>query len=539
MKKRNIIVATLCLCMLLAACGNKSPNADNKKDNNTANQATVTSTAVSDPASSIIAERKAKAKETGEYKKVVFSFFDWTGVPKGLQRVNKLISDYTKDKLGLDVELTVMDSASYAQNVRLMLSSGEQIDLFNSCLMGYTASVNSGFCYNLEKDNLVQTYGKDILSTVNPDYIKACRINNILYGLPQMRDMAMSPFAVCIGQEYLDGIGYDYNSMYKDPKDKNSIRTNLDTINDIFAKLHAKYPDKKIYAAATNITSQASQVDFVGGDTFGVLLDPAKSLKVSDFFKSDSYSKICKMVYGWNKSGYISKDALTDDTSASARIKAGSAMAMIAQGKPGYKTQISGECGRPMVVFQLQDDILKSNGVTGILWHISQTSPDPVAAMQVFNAFYSDPYLSNLIIWGQEGKDYVQTSDGHATFPKGMDANSSEYYHTMNWLMPNQFLAHVWEGNSLDLWDKTVKFNDNALKSKALGFTFDNSKYAAEFTALTNVYNAYGKMLECGFTNPDQMIPQMEDKLKKAGLDTYIAAKQKALDNWAKANGIN
>lgn len=43
------------------------------------------------------------------------------------------------------------------------------------------------------------------------------------------------------------------------------------------------------------------------------------------------------------------------------------------------------------------------------------------------------------------------------------------------------------EGDPLDLWERMEKFNDNAVKSKALGFTFDNSDYSSEYTALTNV----------------------------------------------------
>lgn len=547
--KKRLLALLICTCMLFTACGKSTNDSSKDASNDTTatkdDQTTVDSgdssddqPAAEDPVAKLIADRKAEAAKTGKYQKVVMAFFAWTGAPAGLDRINKLISARTEETLGLDVELMVMDFASYAQNVRLMISSGEQLDLFNSCSIGYTTAVNDGFCYDLETDGLIQTYGSDIFKYLDESFVNACRINGTLYGITGMRDLAMSPFSIVVGEEYLDGIGFDYDSMYKDPNDKDYINTDLATIEDIFARLHEKYPDKTVFASSPNLIGQGTKVDNVGGDTFGVLLDPANSLKVEDLFTSDIFKQMSSMAYKWNQMGYISKDALTDDTSISARIKAGNAMAMLTQSKPGYKVQISSECGRPMVVFHLAEDILKSSAVTGILWHINEQSEDPVAAMQVFNALYSDEYLSNLIVWGEENKDYVVTDDGHITFPEGVDANTSEYFHTVNWLLPNQYIAHVWVGNSLDLGEQTTAFNNNAPKSKALGFMFDNSKYAAELTALTNVWKEYEKQFLCGFVDPEKTIPELEDRLKSAGLDEYIAAKQKQLDEWAAANGV-
>ena len=491
-----------------------------------------------DAAAQAIADRKAEAEESGEYEKVVFAFYNWTGRPAGTDRIQEKINERIRDTLGLEVELLVMDSAAYTQNARLMLSSGEQIDIWNSCPLGYTACVNDGYCLDLEEDDLIQTYGQGILDTLNADYVQACRVSGTLYGLPQMRDMAMGAGAYCIGQEYLDGIGFDYTSMYEDPENPDIIYTDYETLDNIFAQLHEKYPDKYVFAISDNMIGQGTIVDSVGGDYFGVLLDPANSLQVENLFTSDIFKETCQRVYEWNQKGYISQDAVTNDTALSAQVKSGSYMSMMAQAKPGYSTQISGECGRPMVVFQVEPDIMKSSAVTGILWHLNQGCEDPIAAMQLLNAFYTDPELSNLIIWGEEGTDYIVTEDGHITFPEGVNADNSEWYHTMNWLLPNQYIAHIWEGDPLDLWEKMEDFNNNAVKSKALGFTFDNSDYAAEYTALKNVYDEYIKQIMFGFVEPESGIAEMEEKLESAGLNEYIEAKQAAIDEWAKENNV-
>lgn len=479
-----------------------------------------------------IAKRKAEAKKTGKYPKVVMCFMNWAGAPKGIARINKTISAYTEEKLGLDVELEILDAASYSQGMTLMLSSGEQADIFNALSVGYTPSVNKGFCLDLEGNDLIQTYGKGILDTMGKTLTDACRIGGKLYGLPQQRDMALGVFGIAVGKEYLDGIGYDYNSMYTADSSE-IIYTGMDTIASIFAKLHAKYPDKYVFAPQEATLGQGLVYDGIGGDNYGVLLDPEHSLEVGDLWSSKMFRDYCALMYSWNQKGYISKDALTDDTAATLQVKAGSAMSYATATKPGIKQQESNLCGRPVIIFQTGPDFMKSSSPSSMPWCINSTTADPVAAMQFLNAAYTDPVLSNLLCWGEEGKEYRKTADGHITFYDGINAQNSGYYNNVNWELPNQFIAYVWEGDDLDIWERMAKFNNNAEVSKAMGFAFDNTNVANEYTALTNVYKEYAFQLMYGFTNPDTGIPVMVAKMKAAGLEKYIDAKKKALAAWA------
>ncbi|HHV11344.1 MAG TPA: ABC transporter substrate-binding protein [Clostridiales bacterium] len=537
MKKFLAVLLSLVVMVSLVGCKSGTGSNDTGNTGNTGNTGGDTSSTVTegaaDPVEQVIAERKA----SGKYPTVVMAFMNWAGSPAGLQRIQGAISKYTEEKLGITVELEIMDYASYSQEMTLMLSSGEQVDIFNAIVLGYTSSINKGYTLDMEQDDLIQTYGKGILDTMSQDYVKACRVGGVLYGLPQQRDMAIGLGGYSVGAEYLDGIGFDYKSMYKDGEE--IIYTDINTINDIFAKLHEKYPNLYVYAPGEVNFSQHLKFDALGGDNFGVLLDPENGLKVEDLWGSQLLREYCDLMYQWNQAGYISKDALTDDTAVTAQVKAGTAMSYATATKPGIRAQESGLCGRDMVIFQVGDDFLKSSAVTAMPWCINAGTEDPVAAMQVLDAFYTDPVLSNLLCWGEEGKEYAKTDDGHITFADGVDAQNSEYFNNVNWLMPNQFIADIWVGNDLDIWDRMEKFNGESVKSKALGFSFDNSSVATEYTALFNVYNEFGKPLLFGFSNPSTGIPEMVDKLKSSGLEKYMQAKQVALDEWAKVNGIN
>ena len=288
--KKFLAVFICCILVtgMLAGCGKNTSNETSKvSDTQSKEEDAVkeddTSADTLNLAAQAIADRKAEAQKTGEYQKVNLAFFTWTGAPAGLDRINTLMNEYTEDKLGLDVELMVLDIAAYQQNVKLMLSSGEKVDIFSTCTLGYTNCVNNGYCIDMEEDDLLQNYGQGIISAIRPEYVDACRIGGILYGTPGLKDYTISTAAILIGEEYLDAIGYDYAA--EDPDNKGYIKADWELIEELFAKLHAQFPDKYVYSTQDNLLNQGSSVDPVGGDFFGALLDTVNSLKVENVYE--------------------------------------------------------------------------------------------------------------------------------------------------------------------------------------------------------------------------------------------------------------
>ncbi|MBR5897176.1 MAG: extracellular solute-binding protein, partial [Lachnospiraceae bacterium] len=338
------LLASVMVVSCLAGCGKTDDKTETKSS---AVESSVVSTADGEMtlAQKAIADRKAEAEKTGKYKKVVVSFFDWTGAPAGLDRINQKLSAHTEETLGVDVELLIIDSAAYSDDIKLMLSSGEQVDLFSTCGPGYMTCVNNGYTADLEENGLLDNYGAGLKDVVRSDYFDACRVGGKLFGVPPIKDYAIQTAAVCIGTEYLEGAGVDLSKFGKDSL--GYYKCTWEDIDDMFAKMHAAFPDKIVYSTQDNMLSQGSCVDPVGGDYYGSLLDPANSLKVENVYESEIFKTWCERFFRWNQAGYISGDALTDKNGASARIKSGAYMAMMACGKPAYENQISGECGRP------------------------------------------------------------------------------------------------------------------------------------------------------------------------------------------------
>lgn len=464
---------------------------------------------------------------SGETTKLIMSFPTWTGAPADTEQIQEAMNDITREKLGIEVEIQILDIGSYNQSMTLALSGGEQIDILSTMGFAYANAVQQGYLKDLEEDDLFAAYGAGIAEAVGQENIDACRVSGVLYGLPNNRDMAQGRGCAAVVTEYLEGIGYEVD------KGAEIVRISLEELNDIYARLHEKYPDKEVYRPSTGSMSQFSNVDSLGGSVFGVLLDNGKELKVENLFTSDFYMDYCKRMYDYNQKGYISQDAATDTTAGTELVKAGTLMSYTTGGKPGIKAQETNLCGREMTIFQTMDNYISSTSVASFPWAIPITSANPEASMKYLNELYTNPDLANILAWGIEGVHYKVGEDGLADFADGVDASTSGWNHSMGWLMPNQFLTHIWAGNSPELWDEIKEFNETAIVSAASGFTFDNSNVANEVTAVQNVYNEYQASVEYGFVDPETGVAEMNEKMMSAGLQKIIDEKQTQLDAWA------
>ena len=520
MRKIVALFVALMMVISLAACG----KAGNSKDTGVTTDNSQTSGA--DQGS----DSQSGDANGGEITHLVMSFMTFTGAPADTQKVQNAMNAILTEKYGIEVELQISDYASYKQNMTLALSGGEQIDVFNTITTGYNSMVQQGYLVDMEENDLLKNYGAGILDAVGEEYINACRVDGKLYGLPNNRDMAQGRGCAAIATEYLEGIGYAVDNSSE------IIKISIDELNDIYAKLHDKYPNLEVYRPTVGSMSQFSNVDLLGGTAFGVLLNYGKELKVENLFSSDFYKEYCTRMYDYNQKGYISKDAATDTTAVTELVKAGTLMSYTTGGKPGIKQQETNLCGRPMTIFQTLDDYVSSAAVASFPWSISINTVSAEASMKLLNALYTDSDLANILSWGVEGTHYKVLDSGTITYADGVDATTSGWSHNVTWELPNQYITYVWDGNDPALWENIKTFNTNAQKSAASGFTFDTTNVATEMTSVQNVYDEYQKSVEYGFVEPATGIDEMNTKMQKAGLDKIITEKQTQLDAWAVAN---
>ena len=161
------------------------------------------------------------------------------------------------------------------------------------------------------------------------------------------------------------------------------------------------------------------------------------------------------------------------------------------------------------------------------------TAHSPAAPSRCSNELYINPELANICINGIEGKHYelIDEEQGIIAYPEGVDGTTTGY--TSNpWAWPNEMISYVWDGDSPTIWEDTTAWNDSAIVSPAMGFTWDNANVLNEVTAVRNVRGKYANALECGSIDPAEALPAFLEELETAGANTIIEEKQKQLDEY-------
>lgn len=536
MKKRIFaaLAASLLAASALVSCGGSDAGSsapasskETSSETGAAQSAAESSEAGSEAPVDYAAQAIADRTET---EHLVVSWFTWVGATEGISRIAEKMNELTIPALNIEVEMNVTDFASRSQALTLAFSGGEQIDLMYSLGLGLSNAAQNDYLVDLEMadengGSLIETYGQGIIDAMGWDNINTSRIDGVLYGTPTQHDLAQGRNALMIRRSALQAA-----EAYMDLKpdyDTNIWKVNgQEDIVTIIKALHDAEPNVTAYQPSPMANTNWTAIDNLGGNLFGVLLDYGQSTEVVNYFETQEYRDFVDMMVELNRYGCISPDALTDTTSDQAAFQAGTINSFFTSGKPDIVPVNDPD----LIVAQGGPDVTTSTQIGGFCWTIGYTTVDPVAAMQYLNFMYESPEWNNLFMWGEEGIDYTLNDEGLV-----VKNDDSDFGHAMQWLCPAEFIAYVQEGNPADLWEQYRNFNEGAIVSKASGFTFNMTNVATQFTAVTNVYNQYQKAIEFGFSDPDTTIAEMNEAMKKAGLQDIIDEKQAQLDAWLAA----
>jgi putative aldouronate transport system substrate-binding protein len=455
-----------------------------------------------------------------------FAFLTFNRVSEALDSVESAIDEITVPKINVKVKLHPYFIADYAQQINLALQSGEDLDVFHT-LGDLPQSVSQGKVMDIT--DMVDEYAPEAKEIVG-DFIKASMIDGRLYGIPTYKGAALAPNLV-YRADILAEVGIDPATI-----------TSVNDLTDVFAKVKEAHPEMVPLtpdtAGSLGLIRSLYGIDFLGDDPFrinsvGALI--GDSMTVVDFFETDEFTNTVALARSWYTQDYVLKDAATTTSNCLEQLTGGKAFACIASysGHEAY-VQISAQTGRDIKMVRLGQPYLTTSAVNALTWSVASTSKHPEEALKFMNLIFSDKDVINLIIYGIEGRDYVQVDADHVRYPDGEDANTVPYTAQLSCgIVGNQFIQYQMEGTDMEdlkLWDYE---NKNSAYSPAFGFTFDNSSVTNEVSAVQNVINEYLPGLSTGSVDPDTELPKFIDKLKTAGMDKIIAAKQEQLDAWA------
>ena len=438
-------------------------------------------------------------------------------------RIEKKINEIMKKDINMQIDIEPISWGAYSETMKLILSGGEKMDIVPVLVEQANSMVNAKQV--IDMSDYIDKYGDNIKELLG-DTAKAANINNYVYGVTTGREWFCQS-SVIMRQDILDECGIDPSSV-----------TSYQDLTDVFATVKEKYPDM-IMMASNNSTTPDVKYEMYDTltDGFGVLMDHGQDTTVVDYYETDEYKEFVETIYDWQQKGYLSKDAATTTEGVENQVKAGAAFCYLAPNKPGYDTRAELLCGTKMAIAPISEAWAGTAQISFLTYGISSSCTDKDKAMQCLDYMYGNADILNLLNWGEEGVDYEvkDAENGIIGYPEGKD-DTNTYHLAEGWQLFDQFKMYIWEGDDPDIWEQTKAENENALKSKAFGFTYDSTGVANELAALSNVKAQYAPALGSGTVDPAETLPKFIEELKKAGIDKVIETKQEQLDKWLAEN---
>ncbi len=471
------------------------------------------------------AEATDEVLKDGEMTELLMVWPGGNASPTDMQEVQDAFNEEIQKYVDAEVTFQIIEWGSFEDQLNLMLSGGEKLDLFLTAT-NIQERGKRGQLYNIA--DIAETYAPDAYATME-DYIKACYFNGELYGFPGFRDMAEQAGLMC-RTDILEETGYKAED----------IKT-MDDVDALLAKVKELYPDMYDLVPSASggclLYYTRGMFDIItSGVGVRVTDEPSDTVEIINTYATDEYMEMAERAYDWNQKGYFLPDATTNTITRQDLLKAGNTFGYIGTYHPGIVTQEAINSGREITAIPFAETCIDTDGVNCAQWLIPAQCENPAKALAVLNQLYSNPAVQNLFRYGIEGKDYEvkDAEKGIAGFPDGVDSSSVGWSNEM-WLSGNASVGYAWETDPEDVFTKYAEFNDTARKSPLYGFVYDSSNVRNEITGISNVESKYKAIIENGDADPETTVAAFNEELKAAGIDTIIEDMQAQVDEWLAA----
>ncbi len=429
------------------------------------------------------------------------------------QELNKI----TGTKLGVTVDLMPVAFAEIATTINMMMSSGEKLDIIPVWQSYYPNYIAGGQLTAM--DDLLDQYGQGIREVME-GYLEAGQSGGVQYAIPVYKSYALGT-GLWYRADIAEQLGIEIPE-----------KMTLEQLTDVLRQVKE---ETELIPYVPNVSGAQSYQGLYDnlGDTLGVFTDLENCSDVENLFESSQYKEYLDVMKIWYDEGLIYQDCVSSTEQGTNLIATGSAFATMDSYKPGDEATFSNKVGGyPMSYVETRAPMLTTNLVQVIQVGIPYSCTMPDKAMAFINLMYTNPDVMNLLNWGVEGVHYQVLEDGTIDYPDGVNAENTGWQTELNWQFGNQSIAHIWNGQGLDLWERIRNFNDNAVKSQAFGFVWDSSAFKTQIAACNNVLSQYRTSLEFGTVDIESNLSEFNSALKSAGLDEIIAGKQQQYDTW-------
>src|SRR6266478_1257919 len=379
-------------------------------------------------------------------------------------------------------------------------------------------------------DDLLHKYAPKTYASMTVQSWQATKVNGKIYGVLNQQPWTR-PIGPRVRKDLADKYGLDLTKV-----------NTFDDLTPFLAAVKAGEP-KVTPIGIAQIADKGGPysaallgyeiVDGVSTDAgvIGVKADDA-NLKVVNIATLPEFQKQVQLARQWFQAGYYPVDPPGEQ--ATANWRAGQYAVEIDVVHRDSTGQLKATYGFDFVAKGLGPLVLTTGGIIATMNNISSTSKHPEAAMTLLEALNTDVEVYRLICRGIEGTHYVVTDAKNAVvgFPSGVTPSNDRYNPQTSWMFGDLFNDFYSSEDTVGAWPLSLKDNQTAIPSKALGFAFDPTNVKTELAQVQKAQQQYGYPLIMGRANPSSGLSNYLSKLKDAGVDKVISEIQHQLDTW-------
>lgn len=467
---------------------------------------------------------KVDSAKTDGQDIVTLTWYQIGDTQKDLPEVLEKVNEYTEQKIGVKLNINIIGWEDYNQKMQVIISTGDQWDL------AFTSSWANDYLQNASKgaflplDSYLDTYGKDMKASIDPRFWDAAKVNGVTYGVPSEKEITSMPMWV-FTKEYVD----KYHIPYKNIKTLEDLKPWLELIKEKEPDVVPLYLTKS-FSAPDRMDKIQNPVGIEYGDEI---------LTVKNLFETQEMKDTLHTLRSYYEAGYINKDAATSEDDKSVKR-----FVTKADGQPYAELIWSKDLGYDVVASQIMRPIITNTSGRGALTAVNKNCAHPEKAVEFLNLVNSDEYLRNLLNYGIEGVHYTKVplteEEKKAVagepyvydFRIKLNEEKRKGYSVPYWVQGGLFNTYVLVNEPADKWNIFKKFNDNAAAAPSFGFDFDPEPVSTQVSSFLNIRDEFGPSLYTGSVDPDKYLPQLNKKLKEAGIDDVMNEMQRQIDEW-------
>ena len=500
MKKRwgKLLALALGASMVfnLAACGAKTEEKTSQSKTSTTSQAA----SASKTSSSASKTSDAKTGEIVNLKWVQVG----SGQPDNYKAWQENINKYLADKIGVNIDVEVVSWGDWDSRRSTLVNTGGDYDIMFTNANTYVQDVKMGAF--LDITDLLKDNAPSLLSSMPEDYWNATKVNGQIYAVPTYKDSSMTFYFIFV-KKLLEKYNIDVDK--------------LKTLEDLTEPLTKIKNGEKTAPFILNkegvSNSLAKNYDSMGLPALGVKFTDS-SKKLVPIFEQEDVMKELKLIHKWYKDGLINADAATLAEKPKYRPFS------IEQGWSGAAKTVWGpNMGEEVVAVPWGDTLLSNVTVGGSLNCISASCEHPDKALQFLELVNTDTYVRDSLFYGLEGDDWTYTTD------KKVHKNNDEWK-MAGYTQGSFFIVSQRDDVDFNQWDEVKELNAKAIPSPVLGINLDVTDFEDEMVNCVEIYNKYKSELFTGTSDPEKVVPQMMEEMRKAGFDDMQKKAQEQID---------